>query len=323
MRRLSFNDLVAELRGLKGRTVITGHSLEDADALASSVVLAEILGADVRVIDRENAQAKGISRKIGATPAPFGDDLRKLNQWDGLVLVDVSNSQMLGVLADALPSFRGKLLAIDHHAHGNPLNCIHYVDEGKASCSEIVFELSRALGSELDERQASLLALGLLSDSAKLKSARTNTIIALAELLKLTPVDFSSLLPLLDVHEGAVERIKSIEALQASRIERVGEAVFAMAMVDSHEHHAAESLVSVGADFAVALNRNNGKISLIKARADVVKPVDCGALAKEVAVEFKGSGGGHELVAGLSVGKEKAGRAAETLLRKAKLLVPA
>ncbi len=323
MRRLSLNDLVAELRGLRGKTVVTGHSLEDVDALASSVVLAEMLHADVRVIDRENAQAKKISRKLGVAVSPFGEDLQKLNQWNNLVLVDVCNSQMLGVLADALPSFSGKLLAIDHHAHSNPLNCLHYVDESKASCSEIIAEIGDRMGARLSERQASLLALGVLSDSAMLKSATSQTIENLSSLLNGTPLDFREMLPLLDVHESAFERIEAIEAVQRARIERKGGAVFAFSVVKSHEHHAAESLVSLGADVAIAFNKNNGKASMIRSRNTAVSAINCGELAKRVAVEFKGSGGGHELVAGAGFPEARAEKAAEALLAKAKQLVQA
>ncbi|MFH1107565.1 MAG: DHH family phosphoesterase [Candidatus Micrarchaeota archaeon] len=323
MRRLDFNGLVAELRGLKGRTVVTGHSLEDVDALASSVVLAELLGADVRVIDRENAQAKRVSARLGVSVEPFGGDLQGLNRWDCIVMVDVSNSQMLGVLAPALESFPGSLLAIDHHSHNNPLECPHYVDDSRTSCSEIVLDVADALGRTPTERQASLLALGVVSDTALLKSATSRTIESLSILLGITPLDFREMLPILDVEDGAFERVQSIAALQDAVVERRGDAVLAYSSVRTHEHHAAESLVSLGADVAVALNTASGKMSFMRNRNPAVAAINCGKIATQVASEFGGSGGGHELVAGLAIPRESAGRAAETLLAKAKLLVPA
>ncbi|MFH1199820.1 MAG: DHH family phosphoesterase, partial [Candidatus Micrarchaeota archaeon] len=322
MRRLDFNGLVDALRSLRGRTVVTGHSLEDVDALSSSAVLAAILGADVRVIDRENAQAKAVGEKLGLHVEPFGGDLSNLNRWDNLVFVDVSSSAMLGVLADALPSFHGKVIAVDHHAHGNPLNCDYYCDESKSSCSEIIADVAVALGRRLNGRQASLLALGVLSDSARLKSASSGTVISLAGLLAQSPADFADLQSVLDVHHTPFERIEAIQSVQSASIERKGDAVAAFCAVKSHEHNAAEALVSLGADIAVALNGANGKISVIKGGNPAVAAVHCGELARAVAGEFGGSGGGHEMVAGLAVPKEKAFAAAETTLRKAKQLIP-
>ncbi|MBI5228759.1 hypothetical protein HY991_01515, partial [Candidatus Micrarchaeota archaeon] len=67
----SFEKLCKEIVGLKGRTLITFHSLGDLEAVASALVLEKaVQNSDARMLDSLNAQAKKVLRELGLEVKP-------------------------------------------------------------------------------------------------------------------------------------------------------------------------------------------------------------------------------------------------------------
>ena len=297
MVQISQKELFKELKALKGKTAISFHSMGDVDALASAFALqSAIPHSEVRRIDTVNSQARKVWGRLNLKLEPF--TAGALDHFDNLIFVDVSTPSLLGNLRKELEGYRGNLFAIDHHTHNSPFNAKLYIDAEKTSCSEVIFGILKAMKKKPGREAATLIAAGIISDTAYMKSATTSAIIALGECLKIAGMELSDAYDLLDVREDASEKIALMEAVRRARIERIRDVVIAESQVGAFELRCAAALVSLGCDFAVVANQKEGKAPAVKSRGPELKKINVGKLMDEVARELKGSGGGHEMVGG-------------------------
>ncbi len=297
MEKLTLKSLVKGLKELQGRTAISFHSIGDVDALASAFALSSLLkNSEVRRIDTVNAQARKVWGKLDLKLEHFEEG--ELKGFDNLIFVDVSTPTLLGNMQKEVEGFKGKLIGIDHHTHNQPFKGEVYCDASKTSCSEVVFGIFKAMKRKIEPEDAVLLAAGIISDTANLKSARSSSIYALGECLRISKMDLQEMYDLLEVREDASEKIALLEAVKRARIERIKDVLIASSQVSAFELRCAAALVQLGCDFAVVANQKEGKMSALKSRAPELKRLNVGKMMDGVAKEFKGSGGGHEMVGG-------------------------
>ena len=321
MEKLDFNALLAKLKSLKGKTVISFHSIADLDAVASAVALQKLIkNSEIRSVDCVNSQAKRTLKKLQIELKPFSEkELNNLNIWHNIIFVDVSNRELLSNLASHLHTFRGNILAIDHHTHNHEFKNAHvYIDSGKGAASEIIFEISKALKKKPDSKTSFLLAGGIVSDTAYFQSANSASLETVSRLLKIAKKELSELYSLIESHPDVSERIASIKSVQRAIYERIGEVLLASSESSAFELNCASSLVKCGADFAIVLNRKEGKISCVKSRSPAFSKLNIGELLKEVASSVSGSGGGHEFVGGANFPKQNGEKAVALSLELAK-----
>lgn len=290
-------ELLKELKGLKGKTAISFHSMGDVDALASGLALqSAIKNSEVRRIDTVNSQARKLWGRLDLKLEAFVPGA--LDHFDNLIFVDVSTPSLLGNLRKEVESYKGNLFAIDHHTHNSPFDGKIYVEADKTSCSEVVYGILKSMKKKPTKEVATLIAAGIVSDTANMKSATTSAIIALGECLKISGMELQEMYDLLDVREDASEKIALIEAVKRARIERIKDLVIAESQVGAFELRCAAALVQLGCDFAVVANQKEGKASAVKSRALELRKINVGKMMDEVAQQLHGSGGGHEMVGG-------------------------
>ena len=175
-RRDAIHRLAAELTA--GRKVaLSTHVNSDGDGCGSETALARLLaqrGVDVRIVN--------------PTPWPgmfeflLGDDVRErsaegpsaLRGIDVLVVMDISDVARLGVLAETVRGLRIPKLVIDHHiASDEPAGTVVLADTTACATGELVFDLARELGLEIDERIAASLYTALLTDTGGFRFSNT------------------------------------------------------------------------------------------------------------------------------------------------------
>jgi phosphoesterase RecJ-like protein len=81
-----------------------------------------------------------------------------------LVVLDTGSVDRLGALS-RLAGTAGAVLVVDHHAHSSGLEGIQLVDDQSAATAVVVEELLHRLGCELDADTATLLYVGLVTDT--------------------------------------------------------------------------------------------------------------------------------------------------------------
>jgi len=301
--------LAAELKSLRGKTLVLTHSLADLDACASALVLAEAVGGEAACPDKPSSAARHCLEKLGYSIPVYGGA-----KCENLVLVDVSNAGLLGGFN--LKPF-GKIIVIDHHYHNKHLKCDYsFIDAKRSSCSEIILEACNALGFRLSDSQRKLLLAGVLHDSAFFKSANCRTLAAAAELCE--GIDFREVVRAAEVRKDPSEVAAVQKAVCSASIEEIGGFKAAFTESGAFELQSASTLVEIGCDYAFVLDAKHGKMSAVKREA---APGNVGKMMEKIGKEFGGSGGGHENAGGASGKPEKAGKALETARKELMLLL--
>jgi bifunctional oligoribonuclease and PAP phosphatase NrnA len=89
-----------------------------------------------------------------------------------LVVLDTGSRDRLGVLGP-LADRAGALIVVDHHAHNSGLAGIHLIDDTSAATAVVVEELVRRMGADLDADAATLLYVGLVTDTGSFQHSVT------------------------------------------------------------------------------------------------------------------------------------------------------
>ena len=89
-----------------------------------------------------------------------------------LVVLDTGSRERLGVLG-RLADTAGAVVVVDHHAHSGGLGGVQLVDVHAAATAAVVEELLRRLDIALDAEMATLLYVGLVTDTGSFRHAVT------------------------------------------------------------------------------------------------------------------------------------------------------
>lgn len=109
-------------------------------------------------------------------------------EWaDALVVLDTSNKQRIGKLANHLDRHAIALAIVDHHVTHDGFGAINVIEPARPSACSLVYELIRESGAAIDRRSADALYVGLSTDTGNFRYSNTDTSAHLmaAELLEL------------------------------------------------------------------------------------------------------------------------------------------
>lgn len=155
--------------------VLSAHVQPDADALGSTLALAEGLrrrGARVTatfpgpfVLPASLAWLPGADRLVAAAAVPHDPDL--------VVGLDAADLRRLGELGPLLEAAPGSLV-VDHHASNPGFGQVRLVDPDAAATVVLVADLLAGLGVELDTELATCLYAGLAADTGSFRFGNTS-----------------------------------------------------------------------------------------------------------------------------------------------------
>ncbi|SCX53385.1 phosphoesterase RecJ domain-containing protein [Klenkia marina] len=155
--------------------VLSAHVQPDADALGSTLALAEGLrrrGARVTptfpgpfVLPASLAWLPGADRLVPATEVPTHPDL--------VVGLDAADLRRLGELGAVLTAAPASLV-VDHHASNPGFGQVQLVDPEAAGTVVLVADLLAGLGVELDTDIATCLYAGLAADTGSFRFGNTS-----------------------------------------------------------------------------------------------------------------------------------------------------
>jgi phosphoesterase RecJ-like protein len=163
---------------VKGRRVaLSTHLNADGDGCGSETALARMLAAHGLV-----------PRIVNPTPWPdmfdflLGDDVKDetsrgskaLKDIDLLIVLDISDVKRLGVLTESVRALTVPKLVIDHHiASDEPAGPVGVSDITACATAELVYDMSVALGWELNAAIARSLYTGMLTDTGGFRFSNT------------------------------------------------------------------------------------------------------------------------------------------------------
>ena len=175
-RRALIERMAGELReGM--RVALSTHINSDGDGCGSEAALARLLAQ------------KGVSAHIvNPTPWPrmfeflLGDDVQErsaegvkaLEGIDALIVLDISDVDRLGVLAEAVRKLRCPRLVIDHHVpHDEPAGDVLLTDTSASATGELVYDFAVVLGLTITTDIARALYTALLTDTGGFRFSNT------------------------------------------------------------------------------------------------------------------------------------------------------
>jgi phosphoesterase RecJ-like protein len=166
--------VLAEAARTGGTVVLSGHVQPDADALGSTLALAEGLrrcGARVVgtfpepfTLPASLAWLPGAEQLVPPDELPADVDL--------FVSLDAASPGRLGSLATLLET-AGSSVVVDHHASNPGFGAVRLVDPQAAATVALVAGLLDALGVALDEQLATCLYAGLAADTGSFRFGNT------------------------------------------------------------------------------------------------------------------------------------------------------
>ncbi len=302
----ALSQLLSALAGLRGRTLFTFHSLGDADAVNSSIVLRDLVEGlsksvcEARALDEIGGHAKKILKQLGIELRP----VESLSGYSNIVLTDVSTTVLLGKRGREFQSFHGKKIVVDHHKYNTALlkADLSYIDGERSSSCEIVYQLMRLTGKKPAPLQATLLLAGILADTALFKSANPVTFEATNHLLKHSGKTYQEILRLVFPGPDLSERMASLKAAQRATVQKINGLLVGVSESSAFELQCASALVELGCDYAFVANRREGRISGVKKES--LKGMGVGLVMERAGRAMAGAGGGHENVGGANGKKE-------------------
>ncbi len=169
-----WSDALSLLTDVADATLVC-HVAPDGDALGSMLALARVLrarGVDVTCTwgdERWTVPAPylwlpDIDTVVPPSRVPAAPSL--------LVVLDTASRDRLGVLGPVADA-AGALLVIDHHAHNSGLAGVQLIDPSAAATAVVVEELVRRLVDTIDTDTATLLYVGLVTDTGSFQHSVT------------------------------------------------------------------------------------------------------------------------------------------------------
>lgn len=168
----SLNDVARKLNEGR-RFLITGHVMPDGDCIGSMLAIGLAL----------ERQGREVSFALpGPVPTVYsflpGADRIKVNPppaelcngagFDLVLIMDTSVPERLGEFGGAVQKLResgSETVLIDHHVSAVPFGDINYIDPGAAAAGEIVYDLLKLLGWEIDKEIAGCLYVTVATDT--------------------------------------------------------------------------------------------------------------------------------------------------------------
>lgn len=173
---------------------ITFHVSPDGDSLGSSLALMQALrkkGKDVYIISKES-----LPEDFKFLPCSHEVDGKIANvrlNTDCVIVLDCGNTERINAELD-LNNRKYTLINIDHHMSNDLYADLNYVDANAAAVSEIVYQMIRIMGIDIDKDIAACLYTSIITDTGSFRYSSTTSVThTIAGDLINTGIDFSEI----------------------------------------------------------------------------------------------------------------------------------
>lgn len=288
---------------------LTTHVNPDGDGLGSEIGLVHLLrgiGVSATIANPTRTPARFNFLFDGLPGVDRSDEaVKALRRADLIVVLDISDLERLGMLAETVRERGVPVGCIDHHvSQGTLPNGPRYLDPAAAATGELIVEIAAANGWPLTHAAARALYVAILTDTGGFRFSNTHprTLRIAAELLD-QGIDPEAIY--LDVYAGAPEgRVRLLaEVLQTLVVEPETGLAWVTVPPGAVERHRVspddlDGIIEHARSIAgvrMALLFREIAQGRIKVSLRSVGPVDVAGFAKPF------GGGGHVKAAGLSL----------------------
>ena len=155
--------LIKSLKNCKSVAVF-GHQSPDGDCLGSisaiSFLLKKLGATNVDLFVDDDIIKKYQFMEYDVNKKEFN-----IKNYDTIITVDVAAERLLGKYIVPFKNFENTIV-IDHHKNRDLIGKINYIDDQKPSCAEIVYDIYKNCKVKPDEKNATMLYMGVVDDTA-------------------------------------------------------------------------------------------------------------------------------------------------------------
>ena len=320
MLNSQFTDFLILIKDKK--ILITTHDLVDLDGFVScfsmKLLLTDILinqELSIYFSELTKSTRSFMERFIEKFPEitfDYIDDV-DLSKYDLCLVLDTNNLNQLA-FKDNLTLLDANLpyIIVDHHYfnqeqnHVEKLNLLNLISDKFSSTIEIILELFKYCDKNPILTYRYLMIAAILIDSGFFKYANNNTLKQVSKLLD-DDVNFQDVLLLLQDEIDISKKIANIKGLQRVKLIRRGVYLIGVSKVSSFGSSVASMLIKIGFDVSIVHSKEKGGI-IINTRANknlcLKTGLHLGKILGEISKRYKGSGGGHDGAASLTLNED-------------------
>ncbi|MBC2578911.1 bifunctional oligoribonuclease/PAP phosphatase NrnA [Clostridium sp. DJ247] len=311
------NDIIKIIKE-SDRIAITFHTSPDGDSLGTSLALMQGLrkiGKNVQILCKEEIP-EGF-KFLSCSEEINGESIQITSGTDCVIVLDCGDIKRINADLD-LKNREYTLINIDHHISNELYGDLNYVDTNASAMAEIIYQMLRIMGIEIDKSMAACLYTSLITDTGSFKYSNTTSVThTIAGDLINTGINFS------EIHRIVFDNKK------IQRIKLYGKAIEAM---EIFQHKIC--VITVTKDMLLKLGFDSGSdTSDIISLGIQVDTVEAAALIKESdggvkislrskanidvrKVAEKYGGGGHIRAAGLFMEHKTVEEAKELIIKE-------
>ena len=153
--------------------LVATHVFPDADAIGSQLGLGSILESMGKKVFYYCEEFASSMNKFMPGSEKLDNNLPDITQFDAALAVDCGDRFRLGHAVDTLLQIN-PFIVIDHHAGHREFGDIRWVEAGRSSTAEMIFDLALDLGVEISFNGAYNLYAGIVSDTGSFKYESTS-----------------------------------------------------------------------------------------------------------------------------------------------------
>ena len=308
---LSYDEFIKLLKN-KEKILIVTHRNADVDSISSASLLRSLLTtlnpkAEVKVLFPKGVSSKALKIQ-NFLNLDFASEISEPERFDLIVFLDIGGESVLEEAASLLELKTSKVL-IDHHLHDNEfLNRfdLAIINRDFSSTCEIIYDLIKFAGLNIDSKNAYSLAAGILVETRFLQNVKCNTFSVLGELCK-NGINMLEVRKLLGRERDFSEKVAILKGLKRMEIYRANDRLFVFSKLGAYRSETASLLMSIGVDFIAIGSELDGECKVhLRLSERLINEIGVNAgrdLVSLINEEFGGVGGGHNQIATVTVKK--------------------
>jgi len=165
------NEIIKAIQ--KANTILVAtHVFPDADALGSQLGLSNILEGMGKTVIRYSEEPVSYLYDFLPDCEKLICELPDLSQIDCVIVLDCGDRLRVGKALEALLTIH-PMIVVDHHTGHQEFGDLRWVQSGRASTGDMIYELSKALIAEISLDAAYCLYAAIVADTGSFKYAST------------------------------------------------------------------------------------------------------------------------------------------------------
>ena len=166
-----FNSIINKIKD-SDKIAVLSHIMPDGDSIGSSLALYNALkkcGKNVRfILDDEIPKTYRFLKSSDRIQRPG-----QFESFDAIIVLDCGDAERLGNSSIYLNN--NYVINIDHHISNNEFGNLNIVDKDSAATGELVYDLIKALGIDMDREISECLYTAIVTDTGQFQYSNTTS----------------------------------------------------------------------------------------------------------------------------------------------------